>query len=38
MPLESQLAKLVPGGLYVDVKCQTDPEALRVRGARVWRV
>jgi UDP-N-acetyl-D-galactosamine dehydrogenase len=36
--VESMVARLVPGGLYVDVKCQADAEALRARGARVWRL
>jgi UDP-N-acetyl-D-galactosamine dehydrogenase len=31
-------AKLVPGGLYVDVKCQADAGALRALGASVWRL
>jgi len=32
------MSKLIPGGLYVDVKCQADADALRARGARVWRL
>ena len=31
-------AKLLPGGLYVDVKSQVDPAALRAQGVRVWRL
>jgi UDP-N-acetyl-D-galactosamine dehydrogenase len=31
-------AKLAPGGLYVDVKCQADAAALRARGVQVWRL
>jgi UDP-N-acetyl-D-galactosamine dehydrogenase len=31
-------AKLAPGGLYVDVKCQADAKALRARGIQVWRL
>jgi UDP-N-acetyl-D-galactosamine dehydrogenase len=31
-------AKLVPGGLYVDVKAQADAAALRERGIQVWRL
>jgi UDP-N-acetyl-D-galactosamine dehydrogenase len=31
-------AKLVPGGIYSDVKCQADAAALRARGMRVWRL
>ncbi len=37
-PIDAMIAKLVPGGLYVDVKCQADQEALRTRGVRVWRL
>jgi UDP-N-acetyl-D-galactosamine dehydrogenase len=37
-PLDDFLAKLSSGGLYVDVKCQADAEALRSRGVRVWRL
>ena len=29
-------SKLVPGGVYVDVKCQADVAALNARGVRVW--
>jgi len=32
------VAKLAPGGLYVDVKCQADAAALRALGANVWRL
>jgi len=31
-------AKLVPGGLYVDVKARADAAALRARGINVWRL
>ena len=31
-------SKLVPGGLFVDVKCQADAAALRERGINVWRL
>jgi UDP-N-acetyl-D-galactosamine dehydrogenase len=37
-PLDEMLAKLVPNGLYVDVKCQGDAAALRARGVSVWRL
>jgi UDP-N-acetyl-D-galactosamine dehydrogenase len=37
-PVEDYVAKLAPGGLLVDVKCQLPPEALRARGVRVWRL
>jgi len=30
--------KLVPGGIYADVKCQANAEALRALGIRVWRL
>ena len=36
--LDTIIAKLARGGVYVDVKCQADPEALRARGVRVWRL
>ena len=32
------VAKLMPNGVYVDVKCQADAVALRARGIRVWRL
>jgi UDP-N-acetyl-D-glucosamine/UDP-N-acetyl-D-galactosamine dehydrogenase len=31
-------AKLVPNGVYVDVKSQADAAALRARGVQVWRL
>ena len=31
-------AKLMPNGVYVDVKSQVDAAALRSRGVRVWRL
>jgi UDP-N-acetyl-D-galactosamine dehydrogenase len=36
--LDDYAAKLAPGGLYVDVKCQADHAALRARGFNVWRL
>ncbi|HTT13474.1 MAG TPA: nucleotide sugar dehydrogenase [Burkholderiaceae bacterium] len=36
--VEDMITRLVPGGLYVDVKCQADAAALRARGACVWRL
>ncbi|HEX4883873.1 MAG TPA: nucleotide sugar dehydrogenase [Casimicrobiaceae bacterium] len=36
--LDDYVAKLAPGGLYVDVKCQADAAAFRERGLRVWRL
>jgi UDP-N-acetyl-D-glucosamine/UDP-N-acetyl-D-galactosamine dehydrogenase len=38
LPLDQLMARLIPGGLYVDVKCKADADALRARGARVWRL
>jgi len=35
---DDYVAKLAPGGLVVDVKCQMDAAALRARGLRVWRL
>jgi UDP-N-acetyl-D-galactosamine dehydrogenase len=37
-PLDDMVAKLVPGGIYMDVKCQADAVALRARGVQVWRL
>jgi UDP-N-acetyl-D-galactosamine dehydrogenase len=37
-PLDDFVAKLAPGGLYVDVKSQMDPVALAARGVRIWRL
>ncbi|CAG1017288.1 UDP-N-acetyl-D-galactosamine dehydrogenase [Burkholderiaceae bacterium] len=37
-PVEELLDKLAPSGVYVDVKCAADPEALRARGIHVWRL
>jgi UDP-N-acetyl-D-galactosamine dehydrogenase len=37
-PLSDFAAKLSVNGLFVDVKSQTDPEALRALGLRVWRL
>jgi UDP-N-acetyl-D-galactosamine dehydrogenase len=36
--IDDLVAKLVPGGVYVDVKCQADADALRARGLSVWRL
>ncbi|MFZ5540436.1 MAG: nucleotide sugar dehydrogenase, partial [Pseudomonadota bacterium] len=36
--IDEVAAKLAPGGLYVDVKCQADQAALRARGFSVWRL
>ncbi|WP_280154004.1 nucleotide sugar dehydrogenase [Piscinibacter sp. XHJ-5] len=32
------LAKLVPGGVYGDVKCTADKQALEAQGVHVWRL
>src|SRR6266542_5929661 len=37
-PLADYVAKLEKGGLYVDVKCQADAEAMRALGVSVWRL
>jgi UDP-N-acetyl-D-galactosamine dehydrogenase len=37
-PIDEIVAKLRPGGVYADVKCQADAEALRARGLCVWRL
>jgi UDP-N-acetyl-D-galactosamine dehydrogenase len=37
-PVGDFAAKLQPGGLYVDVKCQADARQLQARGLRVWRL
>ncbi len=36
--LDALAGKLVPGGLYVDVKSQADRAALGERGIHVWRL
>jgi UDP-N-acetyl-D-galactosamine dehydrogenase len=35
---EELAAKLVPGGLYVDVKARADAARLKERGIQVWRL
>jgi len=37
-PVDDYVAKLEPGGLYVDVKCQADAAKFRARGINVWRL
>jgi UDP-N-acetyl-D-galactosamine dehydrogenase len=37
-PLDVLLAKLAPGGVYMDVKSQADRSALEARGVHVWRL
>jgi UDP-N-acetyl-D-glucosamine/UDP-N-acetyl-D-galactosamine dehydrogenase len=36
--IDDFIAKLEPGGLFVDVKCQADAASLRERGVSVWRL
>ncbi len=31
-------ARLVPGGLFADVKCAHDPQAVTGAGLRLWRL
>jgi UDP-N-acetyl-D-galactosamine dehydrogenase len=38
MPVERILEKLVPDGVFTDVKSAYDPDALKSAGARVWRL
>ena len=37
-PLEQIATKLLPKGIYMDVKSQADAQALRNRGIDVWRL
>jgi UDP-N-acetyl-D-glucosamine/UDP-N-acetyl-D-galactosamine dehydrogenase len=37
-PLEQVLQKLSAGGVYVDVKCVADLQALQDHGVQVWRL
>jgi len=37
-PIDDLCAKLVPTGVYVDVKCKSDAQGLRDRGIDVWRL
>ncbi len=32
------LEKLVPGGIFADLKCAYDQDAIRASGARLWRL
>jgi UDP-N-acetyl-D-galactosamine dehydrogenase len=36
--LDQMLTKLSHGGVYVDVKCTADAQALKARGVNVWRL
>jgi UDP-N-acetyl-D-galactosamine dehydrogenase len=35
---DDMVAKLVPNGVYVDVKSRADAAALRARGVQLWRL
>ncbi|NDP41159.1 MAG: nucleotide sugar dehydrogenase [Aromatoleum sp.] len=37
-PIDDFVDKLAASGVYVDVKCQADADALRQRGLVVWRL
>ncbi len=37
-PLSDYVGKIAAGGLYVDVKCRADANALRANGIEVWRL
>ncbi len=37
-PIDELIGKVVPGGLYMDVKAKADVGALRARGIQVWRL
>ncbi len=37
-PIDGYLAKLVPGGCFIDVKARFDPAALRAARRAVWRL
>ncbi|HVF65619.1 MAG TPA: nucleotide sugar dehydrogenase [Casimicrobiaceae bacterium] len=38
LPAAEIAAKLAPGGIYADVKCKADADALKARGITVWRL
>ena len=37
-PVDELISKVVPGGLYMDVKAKANMETLRSRGIQVWRL
>jgi UDP-N-acetyl-D-galactosamine dehydrogenase len=37
-PVDELIGKVVPGGLYMDVKARANVETLRARGIQVWRL
>ena len=38
MGLATLATRLVPGGLFADVKCAHDPRAVLAAGLRLWRL
>ncbi|CDW95485.1 MULTISPECIES: nucleotide sugar dehydrogenase [unclassified Thiomonas] len=38
MSVAETLEKLLPSGIFMDIKCQYDAAALRSHGAQVWRL
>lgn len=38
MGVEKLTEKLLPGGVFTDVKCAFDPDAVRATGAHLWRL
>ena len=37
-PVDELIGKVVPGGIYIDVKAKANMETLRARGLQVWRL
>ena len=37
-PVDELVGKVVPGGIYMDVKAKADVATLRARGIQVWRL
>jgi UDP-N-acetyl-D-galactosamine dehydrogenase len=37
-PLDQMVGKLLPGGVYTDVKCTVDVDAMQSQGVKVWRL
>jgi UDP-N-acetyl-D-galactosamine dehydrogenase len=37
-PMDQLLAKLLPGGVYTDVKCTANVAAMQAQGVNVWRL
>jgi hypothetical protein len=38
MSVAETLEKLLPSGIFMDIKCQYDAAALQSHGAQVWRL